>query len=604
MKSSALLLSALAVVILAQYSPAAGELSCEAVPGATAAEPSCRPVIADEECAEVGEPNDSGDCSADPEACPASSAQYKTVLTDDSDGYSITGLPNFADDASSIGYCPSKPNGRWNTGSCLDFDNVSDYHATITSIDYSPLDTYHYNVTVSWIYPDFSQPPGAVFRLLLTSPADDEVGYCICINGTLGLSEHSVVVRYAQSSNRDFVRVSMLTFPHMNRGDPGCKSGPIDCKDAKAPTNCSDYKNGLPYDSSTCAIPYHGSPRNVKKEKVGSGTKLSWETPCYRDSTACKLLAMDPSTTYPSPDTYYLSATVDNTTHYFIVRNSTEVMLSTTNLEDYRLYTQTPCSGQCQDQHFANGCSEPATPTDSVSSDTCCEVPSDVSPVTLAPSSTYSAPSTITPTVSTMATCESAHGPIIGSVVAVLALAVVLVTILVVLGYHRHKKVPERSPSPSPLLPCSVLVVFSPRTAQLDTKAILQTLVADLSKYYIETWVYGNDLLRLSPTDWVVERHGMASAVLCVCNREFLEDWSDTAPYLDDTPRVVRTLKQLFEGDMQCGPSGIKNYAVIKMRVTDEENIPPLLKSRPNYMYTDTRNIARFVHNEPIVEIV
>ena len=89
--------------------------------------------------------------------------------------------------------------------------------------------------------------------------------------------------------------------------------------------------------------------------------------------------------------------------------------------------------------------------------------------------------------------------------------------------------------------------------------------------------------MRQSPTDWIVEQQKKANAVLCVCNCEFFEDWS--SPSLDHNPKV--TLKQLFQGDLQKGSSGVEPYAVIKMRATDSQYISPLLKSRPSYMYNE-----------------
>ena len=57
-------------------------------------------------------------CYLEPEACPANNRNYNRVVVDEDNSYSISGLPNFADDSSHIGYCPQKPDDTWDTGEC------------------------------------------------------------------------------------------------------------------------------------------------------------------------------------------------------------------------------------------------------------------------------------------------------------------------------------------------------------------------------------------------------------------------------------------------------------------------------------------------------
>ena len=74
------------------------------------------------------------------------------------------------------------------------------------------------HVTVRWNYPNFTQPEGAVFRLLVKTPETrPEHYYCVCINGTLSLTEHSLIVKYDPVnpvSDKNFVEASIVTFPH------------------------------------------------------------------------------------------------------------------------------------------------------------------------------------------------------------------------------------------------------------------------------------------------------------------------------------------------------------------------------------------------------
>ena len=604
------------VVTVARWSVNAVELSCEPVE-LESPEPLCQPVTSPEDCVEVEEQgNSKPGCYLEPD-CPANKLNYSRVVVDEDNSYSITGLPNF-DDSSHIGYCPEKPDDTWDTGGCLPMYNAQGYHVGELSMRFSPVDTFHYKITVSWNYPPFPWPEGAVFRLLVkTVEARPEHYYCVCINGTLRLTKHSLIVKYHPVTIRDFVEASIVTFPHRSSSERLRDSSEIYQSD-NVPVSCADTKN-IHYSRSRCAIPHHGKPRNVKLNVIGTVTRLSWDKPCYQHPNACRLLEMDSSGSRSDPDTYYLTATVNNITHYFIIYNTTAVVLHTTHLQDFKLYTQTPCSKRYHP--FANGCSEPATLNDT-NNDTCCRT-QPTTAVTPIPSVTNT-PSTEGPTVtqSTIVKSESRTGlnGVIAAVVVVGVLIsaaglVVLIVLLVYSRYCRRRGPPvvtdilSTSPSPdlyppppsSTLLsetPPSVLVVFSPRTNHEESQVIRQCLIDDLADCNIEASAYGMYEMRQSPTEWIVEQQKKANAVLCVCNREFFEDWS--SPSLDHNPKVVLTLKQLFQGDLQKGSSGVEPYAVIKMRPTDSQYIPPLLKSRPSYMYNQTKDIAHFAHNKPI----
>ena len=73
-----------------------------------------------------------------------------------------------------------------------------------------------------------------------------------------------------------------------------------------------------------------------------------------------------------------------------------------------------------------------------------------------------------------------------------------------------------------------------------ESQVIPQCLIQYLADCNIETSAYGMYEMRQSPTDWIVGQQKKANAVLCVCNREFFEDWS--SPSLDHNPKVVNIL--------------------------------------------------------------
>ena len=500
----------------------------------------------------------------------------------------VSGLPNFTNDSSSIGHCPSvpHPDNLLNTGNCSGYENVGISCAENLTITYKPINSNFYTLTVKWEY--FKNNPtynGAKAYRLFVYSHRQKISYCVCINSTLNLTEYSLTLEYPNTSvvNPIIDTISVITFPHPNYECPTAE-----LKDQRSPVNCSDYQSGLPYNSSKCGIPYYGKPRNVQVQEKGTHTVLSWDRPCYEDSNACWLLDMGDSAR-PVPDTYYLTATVNNVTNYFVIYNVTEVALSTTEHIDFKLYAHTPCSGVCDD--FPDGCSLPATSVDEPDNQTCCE------------SASPTASSTTTPTLPrhTSPADNSKIYVLVGSIGAVMAFALVALVIIAIMAYCRTSK-PDYEPQVNSEIttpqPCAVLVVVSPRSSEKDSQAIRKHLVRDLTEYNIESAMYGMDMLRQSVSEWIETWHGKASAVLCVCNREFFEDWTGGCNGTDSNPQVVHAIKQLFEGDMLRTPFGTRNYAVIKMTDTDDEFIPPLLKSRSAFMYYQTREIACFAQNE------
>ena len=583
---------------------------------------SCQRV--DNDCVEVA----ASDVAEDAAGVPCIREANVCTSTSENDGsgihlngniYSIDGLPNFREDGSHIGYCPSTPNpdiesnDGWNSGGCTDPNHIAPYSVNNLSVSYEPVDTYHYNLVVSWIHLakfHAQREESQAFRLYVQAPEIPYPGYCICINATLELTNHSLKVMYPQPPSTQDISVSMVTFPNAYEPSDGFPDiGPYRILDSVSPpANCSDYKSGLSYDSSRCAEPYLGKPRNVTMNKNRTHTTLSWDRPCYPDPNACNLLK---NSTSSAPETYYLVTTMgNNISNYFIIHNTTKVVLSTTDLGGFKLYTQTPCSGVCEDQHFANGCSDPVTHPGTVDEGTCCES----TPTTAATTTTNTAATTTASTQEPTARVEvndtktiMISAALVAVVVLLAAVGVAIMSVIVVYHRCRRNKTDAVTDYPEPLSlsphPLLAVVVSSPRTNDLESLAIIQSLVGDLSAspHGIESTAYGIDQLRLSPTEWIVERHRDASAVLCVCNKEFFEDWNDLmVSHVDYSPQIVKTLKSLFEGDLQRqGAAGTNNYAVVLMNETGSDFIPSLLKSRPVYRYDQTDEIARFARNEP-----
>ena len=590
---SLLLVALVFSVFCHHWSTAASAIICEAVRReSTAAESSCQPV------------QDSGLTTPSlSESCAARTQSDGAKVMYNNSAYSISGLQNFSVNGSYVGYCPSgsDPNGD-EKGGCVGTKNIPTYYVEHLRINYSPVGMKLYKATLSWNYfknnptPVNSQGEDIVkaYRLWVTAPSIKHPGYCVCINSTINMTEYSLILEYKPSVQ---LSASIYTFPFEFSSDP--LNPPEGTVKRCAPDNCTDYGAGVPYTSSACNMPYYGKPRNVKVDRNATHTTLSWDKPCYQDTDACHLLMMDESSSPRSgPDTYYLTATVNGLPSHFVIYNAMKVTLTTPGPVDFKLYTHTPCSGGCDDSHFEN-CSQPAISVGEPDDGTCCSPTPSLS-LSMSPTHTMIKDDPISHPNSWL---------IVSLSISVVAILVVVVFFLVILLVIRKTCTARPLPHPYPVIPpppppCPVLVGFSLRTCEQETRAILQCLVSDLTSYSIESSTYGMSQLRQNQSEWVVEQHEKASAILCVCNQEFFEDWTNTfadsnSDLADCNPLVVRTLKQLFEGDMQRGESGTDNYAVIKMKPTDDRFIPPLLRHRPAYMYDEVERIARFVHNVP-----
>lgn len=578
------------------WSVRASAVVCEAVKRDISDESSCQPV---DKCNEATltageEPKGELGCSED-KFCGANLQSDGDAINDTNGSYSINGLQNFSSNGS-IGYCP---NANFNKGGgCVEHKNTPYYTVKDLKITYEPIDMKYYRVSLTWNKPR-SLDNVEAYRLLVKGPPIPSPGYCICINKNLNLSEYSLTLEYPTGNNNGELIVNIQTLPYSLHA-----AIPEREKSFDLPDNCSDHTSGLPYNSTTCGLPYYGKPRNVKVNRINAThTVLSWDEPCYQAADACGLLKNDiAALPHSGPNTYYLTATVNLVNSYFVIHNTTMVILAIPDLVDFKLYTHVPCS-DCKELMFGGGCSQPATMQGEQDNDTCC-VPTSPSPSPSSPPPPPSSPSPSSNIVPTGTNQLAIYIP----VGVVMLLALLLLVLLLTIVWCMCKRPPEPPVSSSPtdsehiLKPplCPVFVVFSPRTQDEEARTILQYLVNILgeSPYGIESSTYAMADPRQSQCDYVEEWHGKASAILCVCNQEFFEDWMDAILDVDGSPRVVRTLKCLFEGDMQRG-WGIENYAVVKMRDTDDQYIPPLLRSRPVYMFHQIEHIARFAHNVP-----
>ena len=371
------------------WSAAANAIICEAVGRESSAEPSCQPVE------DSGAPTPSlsavlSGAGPKSESCAAASTQSDGAKVMYSNGtYSISGLQNFSVNGSYVGYCPSDPTSG-SQGGCVEPKSIPTYYVENLRINYSPVGKKLYKATLTWNYYKNDPTPRRVngedagikaYRLWVQAPGIKHPGYCVCINSTINLTDYSLILEY--STTQTF-SASIYTFPYYDL-PPNVLFPPEATGEWVTPDNCADYDSGVPYNSSTCNVPYYGKPRNVKVDRNTTHTTLSWDKPCYQDADACHLLAIDNSSSpRPGPDTYYLTATVNGLSSYFAIYDTTEVTLTTPGPVDFKLYTHTPCSGACDEPTFKD-CSQPAVSVGEPDDGTCCTT---VSPTTATSSNT------------------------------------------------------------------------------------------------------------------------------------------------------------------------------------------------------------------------
>ena len=89
-----------------------------------------------------------------------------------------------------------------------------------------------------------------------------------------------------------------------------------------------------------------------------------------------------------------------------------------------------------------------------------------------------------------------------------------------------------------------------------------------------------------------------ATAVLCVCNKDFQREW-EGIPSNGGIP-VVNFLKHLIHGTVSCGKS-LAKFATVLLEHGDKDCIPSLyLQGEPrSFLVTEVEEIAKFVQNIP-----
>ena len=522
-------------------------------------------------------------------------------------------LDNFST-TRSIGYCPSSPFRTY--GGCVDDAmslHKSGYRHRVRSlaITYEEVNLFRYNITVSWAYENGDPSPEFVsaYSVWVTGePTISFPGHCVCINSSLNLTQYSFTVDY--KTRKDSITATVFTFPHASDANDDLFKRFV--KKTSTPSSCADYQSGLQYSPDTCGLPRYGKPRHIKVEQNGTHTVISWEKPCFAHSTACDLFGH--GLVYVNPETYFLTLTYGNDKYYLEVSNATEVVLNTSENLHVKVQAYIPCSGlyeyRYNNEGSGNGCSLPGEVEDEDAETevaACCPFVSSstlptylyTSPSILIPTHRYTSTSIFIPTPSlTLSATPSFSRKVTfivsATIVVVLVpLVITAATCLIIRQYCRRPPMPKPSVFLEKLsMNIPVLVVYSPRTPEVERKAIQQTLVFDLrDQYGIASHAPELRNEKHSLYDWMTEHHERAHAVFCVCNRYFYEEWNQTAN-LENNPSAVYLFKSLFEGNIKSN-----KYAIVLTDTADSMYVPPLLRHRQKYAIDDPVGITRFARD-------
>ena len=158
------------------------------------------------------------------------------------------------------------------------------------------------------------------------------------------------------------------------------------------------------------------------------------------------------------------------------------------------------------------------------------------------------------------------------------------------------------SQSQKPIPTTRALIIYSPNTVESEQNLIHSNLISKLQSYDgIETLSHDLTVVYGSVSEWLESEVKNANVVLCVCNKEFKDDWEGSH---STSKPIVQSLKHLILGTVQSGKS-LSKYAVVLLDPSHKDYIPTMyLQSDPRqFTVTDSEAIARFVLDIPYYAI-
>ena len=486
------------------------------------------------------------------------------------------GLGNLADE-SKITSCNPCSNQQSLSNATIDYNELN------VSYNLTPFNFRNYNLTITLNFVTSSHLPVHGFGLKLIFERGPNAKYYICICE----AEHTFTIEYDYNSP-PYISLQVETFPY--------SLYPQKKLDLPSPTYCADCSNHIPYDTTTCGFPQFEKLPNIVLECNATHTNISWGVPYYVEP--CTMIHVEVQL-----DTYYLTLVTCDGIINLTIQNATKITVNVSRNFQFFLYGHKPCSGLYQshinDMHVAIACSKRAMCQDSSEeSRGCCatSVP-NCSPETSPIPSPSVSPTLIDPT-------PGNEDYLVAYITAGVGVSILIVTVTLVVLIFRLKVckpsgkgqnlISDRSPSP---FGSSALTIYSPSTAELEKRRIMQGF-AEVRSFNTKIELQDTRMPKPSMADWLSECHDEASAVFCVCNREFKCDWENSGQQLQPTggASLVQILRVLFQGDLAS--QNLEKYAVVLSKPADEVYIPNILRSLPRIDINDTSALAKFARGE------
>ena len=151
----------------------------------------------------------------------------------------------------------------------------------------------------------------------------------------------------------------------------------------------------------------------------------------------------------------------------------------------------------------------------------------------------------------------------------------------------------------------SALIIYSPNTVESERQLIC-TLISELQKCQIGTMSHDLTCIQGGPSAWLESEVKKATVVLCVCNKEFKDDWEEEEEESQQVSLpLVRSLKHLIHGTIQSSQS-LSKYAVVLLDPSHKHYIPTmyLQSASRQFILTGTEAEAHKLVIEAIAEYV
>ena len=149
----------------------------------------------------------------------------------------------------------------------------------------------------------------------------------------------------------------------------------------------------------------------------------------------------------------------------------------------------------------------------------------------------------------------------------------------------------------------TALIIYSSNTVEGELELIC-TLMSELQSYGIKTLSHDFTCIQGGPSAWLESEAKKATIVLCVCNKEFKDDWAWEEDQAQISLPLVRSFKHLIHGTVQSGKS-LSKYAVVLLELSHKEYIPTmyLQSDSRQFILTDAEAIAKYALNIPSYEL-